>query len=444
PLNAVIGFAQLMERDPSRGAEDRENLATITRSGEHLLELINDVLSIAKIEAGKLTLNEQVFDLRRLLEGTEQMIRVRAEAKRLRLLFDLAPDLPRTVRGDESKLRQVLVNLLGNAVKFTDEGGVVLRAAWRDGVAAFDVEDTGEGIADEERAQIFEQFVQSESGRRSKEGTGLGLAITRSFVRLMGGDIRLRSEVGKGTTFSFEVALPAAGEADLSEQRRTVIGLAPSEGGEAAYRILVADDTQDNRTLLVKLLTPVGFEVREAADGHEAVDVWASWQPHLILMDMRMPVVAGYDAIEQIREAESRLGTGRTVIVALTASAFEHERERIIAAGSDDFVTKPFREATIFDKLAEHLGARFVYREVEPAAAPRAGEPLLVPSRLAALPAECVANLKLALERGDDQAALEVVDRIRGYDEPLAHALRKMLKSYRFGELLELIERIPR
>jgi signal transduction histidine kinase/ligand-binding sensor domain-containing protein/CheY-like chemotaxis protein len=442
PLNAVLGFAQLMERDPRIPADQQDNLAIIRRSGEHLLGLINDVLSIAKIEAGKLTLNEQVFDLRRLLAGTQAMIRVRSEAKGLSLAIDLAPDLPRSVRGDEGKLRQVLVNLLGNAVKFTDEGGVALRVAWRDDVAAFEVEDTGQGIARQELEQIFEPFVQSESGRGAKEGTGLGLAITRSFVRLMGGDIRVTSEVGKGTIFSFEVELPASGEAEVSEQRRTVTGLAEPDGGRAAYRILVADDTPENRVLLVKLLAPVGFDVREAADGREAVEAWASWRPDLIWMDMRMPVMDGYEAVKHIREAESERRDGRTAIVALTASAFEHERERILAAGCDDLVSKPFREATIFDKLAERLGVTFVYREAEQEAAPRAVDPALIPSRLAELPAGRIAELKLALEMGDDQAAAQAVDKIREHDEALAQELRTTIKSYQFGALLELIERV--
>jgi two-component system sensor histidine kinase/response regulator len=463
PLNAVIGFAQLMERDPHRGPEDREHLATITRSGEHLLDLINDVLSIAKIEAGKLTLAEQVFDLRRLLVGTEEMIRVRADEKGLRLVFDLAPDLPRAVLGDEGKLRQVLVNLLGNAVKFTDRGQVVLRASWRDGTTAFEVEDTGQGISEEEIGQIFESFVQSESGRKSREGTGLGLAISRSFVQVMGGDLRVSSEVGVGTTFGFEVRLPIAGEAEAIEERRTAIGIVPPEDREAAYRVLVVDDAAENRTLLVKLLAPVGFDVREAANGEEAVEIWSSWQPDLIFMDIRMPVVDGVEATRRVRAAEGARGEGRgasqkkkglllvprtsslapCTIVALTASAFEHDRERILAAGCDDFVAKPFREATIFEKLSEHLGVRFVYREESQAVA-RSAEPVLTPSRLAALPEEMVARLRLGLDMGDDQAALEAIDRIHGHDEPLARELRRAIKGYQFAELLELISTIRR
>jgi signal transduction histidine kinase/ligand-binding sensor domain-containing protein/DNA-binding NarL/FixJ family response regulator len=438
PLNAVLGFAQLMERDKARGAEDRENLATIVRSGEYLLDLINDVLSIAKIEAGKLTLDQQPFDIGRLLAHTEKMIWVRAEAKGLSLAVDLDAGLPRYVYGDEKKLREVLINLLGNAVKFTDSGSVTLRAGWRNGVARFEVVDTGQGISAEEIGQLFESFVQTESGRKAREGTGLGLAISRNYVRLMGGDIAVESAVGKGTTFRFDVRLPETAEGEARAERRTVVGLEP---GQQTYRILVADDTRENRTLLVKLLSPVGFDVREATDGSEAVEIWDAWRPHLIFMDVRMPGTDGIDATRAIRERED--GGAACKIVALTASAFEHDRERIFAAGCDDSVTKPFREHVIFEKLEEHLEARFVFEEGEAPVAAETGQLDDIPSRLATLPSEWVEALKAALIRGRDIEANRAVDRIAERDEVLAAELRRMIRQVQFDEMLELIERIP-
>ena len=448
PLNAVLGFSQLMERDRSISGESRENLGIVQRSGEHLLGLINDVLSISKIEAGKLTLNEETFHLTNLLQGLEEMIRARAQAKGLRLVVDLAPEIPEHVRGDEGKLRQVLVNLLGNAVKFTDSGGIALRVRWADGRAFFEVEDTGVGIAPSEIETVFEAFVQSESGRRSKEGTGLGLAISRNFVELMGGQMSVRSEVGRGTVFSFNVALPAVEARDLPRGPRRVVGL---EAGQPSYRVLVADDRWENRTLLVKLLEAVGFDVREAADGREAVAVWEEWRPDFIWMDMRMPVMDGAAATREIRSRETSdvrrqtsEGVNRqTKIVALTASAFEHERGAVLEAGCDDFVTKPYRESTIFEKLAEHLGARFVYSTEdgeEDAAREEGGGGALEPGRFAALPPQLVAELHEALTLGNVREAQFAVDNVALHDAPLAEELRRLVRGYQFDEILDTIE----
>ncbi len=366
PLNAVLGFARLMERDRDLSGEHRENLAIIRRSGEHLLGLIDDVLSFSKIEAGKLTLNERSFDLRRLLLEIEGMIRLRAEARGLALDFDLDPDIAGSVLGDDNKLRQVLLNLLGNAVKFTDRGGVGLRARWRDEIADFEISDSGRGIAEKELKRLFEPFEQTGSGQYSIGGTGLGLAISRKLVRVMGGELEVTSAVGEGSVFRFAIRLSAGGEAGLPAEPRRVLRLAPDQ---PPLRVLVADDAEDNRILLRRLLGRVGFEVREAADGGEALDTWASWRPHLIWMDMRMPVMDGYEATRRLRRAESKRAGDRTAVIALTATAFEHDRRQILAAGCDEMVTKPFREATIFDKLAEYLEARFVYEEARPVGA---------------------------------------------------------------------------
>jgi signal transduction histidine kinase/CheY-like chemotaxis protein len=439
PLNAVLGFAQLMGRDATLSDESRDNLDVIQRSGEHLLELINDVLSLSKIEAGKVTLADEVFDLPRLLEVIEEMIRVRANAKELRLVVDLDPALPRIVRGDEGKLRQVLLNLLNNAVKFTDAGGVALRARWEEGRAFFEVEDTGQGIAPGEIETIFDAFVQSESGVRWKEGTGLGLAISRSFVELMDGRLSVRSEVGRGTVFAFDVALATADEAEVPVGPSRVVGLAP---GEPRYRVLVVDDGWENRALLGKLLAGAGFDVREAGDGREAIAVWREWEPDFIWMDMRMPFVDGVAATREIRRRERDEKRRRCKIVALTASAFEHEREKVIAAGCDDYVTKPYREATIFDRLAEHLGARFVY-EGEPQEARREEEPssaALEGARLAAIPADLVARLHEALVLGNVRDARAVVDRVEAHDAALADDLRRLVRGYRFDEILDAID----
>lgn len=443
PLNAVLGFAQLMEREPDRSGEDRENLGVIVRSGEHLLGLINDVLSISKIEAGKLTLNEQVFDLGRMLQGIEDMIGVRARAKNLRFVVDEAPGVPQLIRSDEGKLRQVLINLLGNAVKFTEAGGVALRVRWENDRAGFEIEDTGQGIAENEVDQIFDAFVQSESGRSAKEGTGLGLAISRNFVNLMGGDITVRSEFGRGTVFSFEIDAPKAEEAQLPKAQRRVIGLEP---GQTGLRVLVVDDRYENRVLLMKLLASVGFDVREAADGRQAVDRWLEWKPRLVWMDMRMPVMDGSAATREIRRieaAEGISGDARTRVLALTASAFEHERSAVLAAGCDDFVTKPYRDTTIFEKLVEHLGVRFVYEGEDARIAREAesrAEVEITSARLGGLPSPLATDLHAALMLGNPKGAQVVIDSIADHDEPLADELRRLVKNYEFDEIIDAIE----
>jgi signal transduction histidine kinase/CheY-like chemotaxis protein len=443
PLNAILGFAQLLDRDRSIPPQQRDGLNAILRSGEHLLGLINDVLSLSKIEAGRLTLAEQPFDSHGLLRAVDYIIRPRAEAKGVALRIEVAPEVPQTVFGDEGKLRQVLINLLGNAVKFTNRGSVTLRAGWRDAVATFEVEDTGEGIAPEELKGLFTPFVQTATGRKSKEGTGLGLVISRDIALLMGGNILVESEPDRGTTFTVTVRLPAAAGAEAVSRRRDVVGLAP---GQPEWRILIVDDVDQNRAVLRGLLKPLGFALEEAADGETAVEVWKRWTPHMIFMDMRMAGMDGLEATRAIRAAEA---AGRhakpdalleppTAIVALTASALEGDRKTIMAAGCDGFVAKPYPHADIFDALAEHLGVRFVYADAEVVAAPT--PPTDLSAGLVALARDERDELTRALTAGDLDAALAVVERIRDRDGSFASELRALIESYRHDEILTLIE----
>ncbi|HMQ32977.1 MAG TPA: ATP-binding protein [Chloroflexaceae bacterium] len=440
PLNAVLGFAQVLERDRSLSPRQREYLEIITRSGEHLLGLINAVLEMSKIEAGRVVLSEAPFDLHRLLASVEEMFRLRAEARGLHLLFELAPGVPRYVAGDEGKLRQVLINLLGNAVKFTHEGGVGVRAAAAGELHRLrvEVEDSGEGIAEEQLPSLFQAFTQTASGIRSQEGTGLGLAISRQFVRLMGGEITVRSAVGRGTLFAFEVELRPVDQAaaHAGQARRRVVGIAPGE--PRGQRMLVVDDKWENRRLLVEWLSAAGFAVREAANGQEAVELWETWEPHLIWMDMRMPVMDGYEATRRIKAS---LKGQATVVVALTASAFEHEQVTIRSAGCDDFVHKPAREAVIFDTIARHLGVGFLYDEPElPEASETAATAPLDPRRLAALPPALVRALAHAAEEVDPDAAAAAIAQIGGHDPALAAELEGLVAQFRFDTLQQLTQ----
>jgi len=444
PLNAVLGFAQLMARRRGRDAEDLEQLEIIGRAGEHLLGLINDVLSLSKIEAGQITLARAPFPLAPMLEGLADMLRVKADSKGVDLTFEPAGGLPALVAGDESRLRQILLNLLSNAVKFTDRGHVVLRASWKDGRGRFEVEDTGPGMTTDELARLFQPFVQTATGEKSKEGTGLGLAISRDFARLMGGDITVVSEPGKGATFTAAIDLPAARASESAPargERRRVVGL---HEGQPPCRILVVDDVLENRLLLARLLQSVGLEVREATNGEQAVERWRDWNPHLIFMDLRMPVLDGRAATERIRAEERSASSDcreRVRIVTLSASAFPHETESMGDWGGDAFLAKPFREEALFGKVAE-LGVRFVYEAEAAVEIEAPASNVLTVARLAALPRALREPLRAALAGGDDEAARAAAEVVRAHDGPLADALDGALHQYRFDDLLSLLEQV--
>ncbi|MCP4218613.1 MAG: response regulator, partial [bacterium] len=367
PLNAILGFAQVMDRGRAMPSEEKENLAIIRRSGEHLLDLINDVLDMSKIEAGRTVLTENDFDVYRLLDDVEEMFCLKAEGKGLRLIFECDAGVPQYIRTDEGKLRQVLVNLLGNALKFTKKGGISVRvmrlpvesSESKKTDLQFEVEDTGEGIAPDEMDSLFEAFTQTETGRKSREGTGLGLPISRKFVRMMGGAISVESRVGKGSVFRFRIRAETVKgvETKTGKPERRVIALAPNQ---LPYRILIADDRETNRLLLLRLFAPLGFELREAKNGAEVVEIQEKWEPHLICMDMRMPVMNGYEATKRIKGAIKGHGPA---VIAVTASVFEEDRAVVLSAGCDDFVRKPFRASEIFDTIHQHLGVRYVYED---------------------------------------------------------------------------------
>ena len=437
PLNAILGFVQLMKRDRSLGRTSHERLDVISRSGEHLLGLINDILSISKIEAGRASLEVRPFALRRTLAGLDDLFRLRAETKRIELRFDVDPGLPDVVRGDEAKLRQVLTNLLGNAVKFTDEGSVVLRAKWAENRALFEVVDTGCGIDERDFPLLFVPFTQTQAGRDAKEGTGLGLSISRDIVGLMDGNITVRSKVGVGTTFSFDCSLPASELLSEESESRIAVGL---EEGQPEFRILVTDDSADNRDLLVALMESVGFAVRSVANGAEAVRAWETWRPHLIWMDVRMPVMDGIEATREIRARSEPIDA--CVIVALTASVFEQDRAELLAAGCDDFIPKPFRAEALFDAIAQRLGVRFVYESV-PLAQAQSNAERRGQRDHGGVSSGWKAELGRVVMQGDVEGANAVIAEIDDDEPTLAGELRRLVRAYRFDEVQRVLERTP-
>ncbi len=449
PLNVILGYAQLLQRQTSLPAEQREQLETINRGGEHLLNLINDVLQLSKIEAGHVTLEPATFDLHGFLEGLDSMIRVHTEAKELQFRITGVEAAPRYVTADKNKLRQVLANLLDNAVKFTERGGVTLRVAAvaggpypesNKGLLRFEIQDTGVGIADDEMDKLFQNFEQTASGRRDGSGTGLGLAISREYVRLMGGEITVTSEKGKGSTFGFEIKFIKGRAADLTRQvpRGRVTGLAPGQG---VFRVLVAEDEKESRALLVTLLQMVGFEVQAAANGRDAVEIFRQRRPDFIWMDMRMPLMDGYEATRQIRAMSTEAGAKRFPIVALTAHALEEEREKILAAGCTSVVRKPFREQEIFAVMEKHLDLTYVY-EKEPVRMQDAQtEAQISPARLAALPADLRQQLHNAAVRLDTQRTQALIEQIAGHDAQTAAVLQALADSLQYHRLLDCLEK---
>ncbi|PZU99371.1 MAG: hypothetical protein DCE90_02335 [Pseudanabaena sp.] len=439
PLNAILGFTQLIIRDSTLKDNHRSYLKIIHESGEHLLELINDVLDMSKIESGRISLNITSFDLYHLLETLEKMFRLRASEKKLDLIFRRSPSIPQWISTDEGKLRQILINLLSNAIKFTAIGSVTLSIELAtENTLRFIVKDTGVGIPKDYLDKIFEPFEQTEIGKRATEGTGLGLSISRKFAQIMGGEIAVSSKVGEGSQFVVDLPVKIS-ESVVSSQflaDRYVIGLAPSQ---PQYRILVVEDRWESRHLLVKILEEVGFQVREAENGAEAIAIWEEWEPHLIWMDMRMPVMDGYEATRQIK---SHLKGQATVIIALTASALEEERTIILSAGCDDFVRKPFREALIFNKLAEYLGVTYTYEEEgsDPSRINRSDDmevvEVVLTKQLKQSPKGWIKQLQQAAMLADNDLITELLKEVPSSNPLLIQSLISLVDNFCYNQIM--------
>jgi PAS domain S-box-containing protein len=444
PMNAILGFTQLLQRDPALTTQQRESLNTISRSGEHLLALINDILEMSKIEAGRAVVNPAAFDLHDLIDDLAMMFQVRTREKNLQFTVGKADDLPCFVLADVGKLRQILINLLGNAVKFTRQGGIALRVGARKGGNGglrlrMEVEDTGVGIAPEDLNKVFEYFEQSKSGAGSEGGTGLGLAISREFARLMGGDITVASQVNKGTLFCVEIdAKELVGE--QVKPKAASRGVLRLRTGQPVFRILVVDDKEENRRFLREMLQSVGFTTREAVNGLEAVGLFEEWQPHLILMDVRMPVMDGYEATRRIKATEQGR---RTPIIAVSASVFDENREQVRQTGADDFLGKPYTQDDLFEKLATWLHAVYVYADQEAAGGGDRSEPeavALTGKRLAKVPQEILAEMERAAAGGYQDRVLALIDQVAAQDEQLAGELRTLVAGFRYEELIDLLK----
>jgi signal transduction histidine kinase/ligand-binding sensor domain-containing protein/CheY-like chemotaxis protein len=441
PLNAILGFARLTKEAPDVTSEQRKNLDIITLSGGHLLNLINNILDISKIESGRMVLEVAPIDLHQYIQEMKSLLYVNAEERGLSFIVEQSSQLPRRIEVDGGKLRQVLINLIGNAIKYTKKGGVVLRAilAKRDSAEKvwlrFEVEDTGPGISEDEKILIFKPFVRLKGRVTIETGTGLGLAICRQYVDLMGGKIDVISEKGTGSVFFFEIPvkeLPVE-EITAAPERGRAIGL---EKGQPRYRLLIAEDQLENRILLHKILERFDFDIRDATNGKEAVELFEQWHPDLIWMDIRMPVMDGLEATHRIKKTEAG---SHTKVIAITAHALEEDRIKIMQAGCDDFVRKPYRNAEIFDVLSRHLKLRFVYEEmlVEPTVEP---ELKLQPEKLKALPPELIQQLHQAAIELDPEQTLSLIEQIAAREPVTGRALRAMAEKDDFEGLLKILD----
>jgi len=444
PMNAILGFTQLLKQDQSLTAAQSERLDIIHRSGEHLLDIINDILEISKIEAGCAVLKTSSFSLSGMLNDLERMFRLRIGTKNLFFEIQCDPAVPRQVVTDHGKLRQVLVNLLGNAVKFTDQGGVILRvrpAGWEGASQKlqFEVEDTGPGIAAQDLDKLFQPFHQTPSGSNRPGGTGLGLAISREYVRLMGGEIFAESRLGTGSVFRFVICVDPAVAAAEPPGDNTPTGNWRLLPGQPPCRALVVDDIEVNRQLLEAMLEKAGFVVRQCKDGAEALQKWESWQPDLMLLDMRMPVMSGSEVLRHIR---SRGNSSNVKIICLTASAFEEQRRETLALGADGFLGKPFHEDDLFALIQSLITWRFARNGDGPDADVRFAGPegqIALAESAAQLPRELLDPLREAALIADLDTLVALTDQLAAHDAPLASRLRCMAEEYGYQEILNLL-----
>ena len=439
PLNAILGFAQLMARDSNLPPQTQNKITIINRSGEHLLSLINNVLDLSKIEAQQLNLEADNFDLYVLLQDLEQMFSLKATNKNLQLDFIVTPATPQYVRADAGKLRQVLINLLNNALKFTSQGEITVRVLAlsstdrfkldRDVLVRFEIQDTGAGIAASELTLLFQPFAQTESGRKVQQGTGLGLTISRKFVRLMGGDIRVESSVDRGSTFSFEIELEVVSPEEIADCH-PYQQIALTIPADRQPRILVVDDRQLNRELLVELLEPIGFAVSTANNGREAIDRWQAWQPDLILMDLRMSGMSGEEAIGVIKSDRD----SQTKIIALTASALESEKKQIMAIGCDDFIRKPFKTDELLLMMAKHLGLCYTCAEVNKE---ESFPPLTLDDRaFEQISDELLRSLQQSILEIDLDKIENIIEQIGRENERLAQAIEQHVSNFEYEYIL--------
>ena len=444
PMNAILGFSQLLLRDTELSKRQFQELTTIVHSAEHLMAIINNILDMARIESGRLTLDSVTFDLHLLLDDLERMFSLRTHAKHLRFHVERHGELPRCIVADQTKLRQVIINLLGNAVKFTPIGGtIILRVrvdAEPDGMVRLrmEVEDTGAGIASEDIQRLFQAFYQTKTGKQIEGGTGLGLSISRQFAQLMGGDLTVSSQLGTGSTFQFDVRVAKGDEADALAKNTAFRRVLHLQRGMPACRVLVVDDQQENQDLLEHMLVPVGFEIRTAKDGEEAVALCKEWLPRLVLLDLRMPVMDGFAATRQIRAERG----SAVKIIALSAGVFAENQQMALEAGVDMFLGKPFQEDDLLEKIKQLTEVNYVYRDFEAENSADLSESeaeLPTAVEIDQLPTELVNQLRKATKRANYDQMLALVEQMAAHNQTISRQLRQLVERFDYITLQKML-----
>ena len=440
PMNAILGYAQLLQHDLDLGDDQKRKIDIIHSSGDHLLTLINDILEMSTIEAGRARLAVEPFGLHALLNDVKWMFRELTETKGLELTFEQDAELPRVLLGDEGKVRQVVINLLSNALKFTERGGVAVHASSRAAgpdrhAVAITVEDTGPGIERENLARVFEAFYQAEP-RVGKGGTGLGLAISRNYARLMNGDVVVESTPGKGSafTFWFEAATASISAVSSPVVSPLPVGLAQDE---PAWKVLIVDDVATNRDLLDELMSRIGFTTRTARSGEEAIVMHHEWQPDLVLMDVRMPGMGGLEAVRRLRESRSK-----ATIIAVTASGLADTEGEAREAGVDGFVRKPYRESALLSLIGEHLGVRYVYASTGGDSSAAHREPVgrtTLLQQFSSLPSALIDQLRDAALEGRAKRLEALADQAEEHSEAVSAEIRLLARNFEYGTLVSAL-----
>lgn len=453
PLNGILGFSQLLSKAPELNKQHQNYLRIINRSGEHLLALINDILDISKIEASKMQMKIETVDLFALIDYLQEILSIKLADKDLELRVNLESDVPQYLKTDKHKLQSIFLNLITNAIKFSENGiiTVTIKSELKEpnlvNLISI-IEDRGVGIAPEEIDKLFEVFVQTESGQKSGQGTGLGLAITKKLINLMGGDIQVQSKVGVGSIFSFNIIAELAEKSDIINNNYLTSDIELDVKG-LGYRILVVDDDYNNRLLLAKILRNAGFEVREGINGEEGIRLWKEWQPHLIFMDLRMPIINGYEAIQQIRTQESQLqgnNSERVVIIILTAGVFCQELELMRQLDCDDFISKPIQNNLIYKKIAEHLNLCYNLSPNSLSDNPSElknhphGADKISSTDLLVMPPQWLEQMHYATLSARKKAIMELIDQIPAENTHLIGYLTTLVDKLQFEKIINLVK----
>ena len=443
PLNAILGYAQLMKQDSSLSQKHKEMVHIINKSGAHLLSLINDILEMSKIEAKCISLQEKEVDLFQMLDTLKSIFIVRAKNKNLKITIDLSPNVPQFIHTDERKLRQILFNLLSNAIKFSKQGEIFLRmhtnSLENDEIILFsEIQDNGIGIGEDELTKLFKPFQQTKSGHLVQEGTGLGLSICKSFVELMGGEISVESAPDKGSIFKFTVNVKKSEKESQTSNKnlKQVTGL---KANQKIPKILVVEDNEESRFFLVEILNQLGLNVSEAVDGKDAIEKWHSIQPDLIWMDIMMPKMDGKEATKRIKAADS---SKKTKIIALTASAFEEDRKKIMDCGCDDFIGKPFKVETLYEAMNRHIGLEYEYMDenISTNIEIDSGSKKIDVQNLKELPENLFLKLfNAAMNLSIDQIT-SLIPELKKHDQNLANEIQLMIQNLDFDHLLYLVD----